>query len=484
MNTIEQILKKNGPMLSGELAKKYSETNVSSNDAARKAISRARSPVQKLKKFPFEKNQVYCYLEEQYNTSVYREQLYFSLKNYSASISVILIAFENNSGILNKIAINIYSSSPVSNVVGHRLISRNIKDLLELGLIYEYDDEHFMLNSNYSGIETNITYSNSNDRLCKIILSDFVLWATKVNMIAFNSAKVYPMAAEFAHFQWGVTCPSYLQSLYNQQENKPGFVVVDAIFGKNVTLSDISFFISKINIIRHFKHLPNFMPVLLITGATQEAFQLLKENKVFIGVLGNLFDENYTSVLMDIYNVFKNATALLLNDSSKIDILLENISKYEGRFNNAMGDLFEYMVGAFYTKQGVAYIEMNKLIPNAKGTKNELDILVSKDNKIIAIECKATKSPLSISYVEKWLSEIVPTFRSWMQQTYPSYSYEFQIWSVGGFDDKSMELLEKHKNTAKKYQLNYYCKQEILEKAKNANDTVLINQINKHFPSM
>ncbi|MFA9379339.1 MAG: hypothetical protein ACERKZ_21730 [Lachnotalea sp.] len=305
-----------------------------------------------------------------------------------------------------------------------------------------------------------------------------------MNMIAFNSAKVYPMAAEFAHFQWGVTCPSYLQSLYNQQENKPGFVVVDAIFGKNVTLSDISFFISKINIIRHFKHLPNFMPVLLITSATQEAFQLLKENKVFIGVLGNLFDENYTSVLMDIYNVFKNATALLLNDSSKIDILLENISKYEGRFNNAMGDLFEYMVGAFYTKQGVAYIEMNKLIPNAKGTKNELDILVSKDNKIIAIECKATKSPLSISYVEKWLSEIVPTFRSWMQQTYPSYSYEFQIWSVDGFDDKSMELLEKHKNTAKKYQLNYYCKQEILEKAKNANDTALINQINKHFPSM
>lgn len=47
-----------------------------------------------------------------------------------------------------------------------------------------------------------------------------------------------------------------------------------------------------------------------------------------------------------------------------------------------------------------------------------------------------------------------------------------------------MELLEKHKNTTKKYQLNYYCKQEIIEKAKNVNDMVFINQINKHFPPM
>lgn len=62
-----------------------------------------------------------------------------------------------------------------------------------------------------------------------------------------------------------------------------------------------------------------------------------------------------------------------------------------------MGDLFEYMVGSFYNKLGVSYIEMNKLIPNDRGTQNEIDVLVCKDNKVIIIECKATKSSLSLN---------------------------------------------------------------------------------------
>ena len=72
----------------------------------------------------------------------------------------------------------------------------------------------------------------------------------------------------------------------------------------------------------------------------------------------------------------------------KLTYCLKTLPKSEGRFNNAMGDLFEYMVGSFYNKLGVSYIEMNKLIPNDRGTQNEIDVLVCKDNKVIIIECK------------------------------------------------------------------------------------------------
>lgn len=146
-----------------------------------------------------------------------------------------------------------------------------------------------------------------------------------------------------------------------------------------------------------------------------------------------------------------------------------------------MGDLFEYMVGSFYNKLGVSYIEMNKLIPNDRGTQNEIDVLVCKDNKIIIIECKATKSPLSFNYVQKWLSEIVPTFRKWLQNTYPQRTYEFQIWSLGGFDGQSATLLEKYKETTTKYTLSYYSKSDILNIAKKYGDHNFINQIKKHF---
>lgn len=449
MDRIENILSIYGPMFSGNLAQIYQNQYATSNEAARKAISRARSPVQKIKKFPFDKNQVFCYLESQYNSLNYRDNLYCSLKTSSLNISVILTALENNHGIIKKDILATFSLSPIINTSGHRLFLRNISDLKEYGIIKEYDDERWELESAFTNFISDLSISNSYDRMRKLILNDFISWAAKLNMIAFNSAHVYPERAEFAHFQWGATCPSYLQPIFNYKENRPGFIVADVIYGKQVSPSDIIFFISKINIIRHFNNAPNFLPVLLIEGASKEAFAILKEQKVFVGVLSNIFDSNYTSVLSDIFNVFKNATALMLNDSSKIDTLLDNISKNEGRFNNIMGDLFEFMVGSFYQKLGLSYFEMNKLIPNDKGNKNELDVLVCKDNKIIAVECKATKSSLSHTYVEKWLSEIVPTFRKWIQATYPQRKYEFQIWSMGGFDETANLLLEQHKSSAK-----------------------------------
>ena len=72
MDRVEEILKKDGPMLSGALANRLERKYAISNTAARKAISRAKAPVQKLKAFPFNKNQVFCYLEEQYHSRRYK----------------------------------------------------------------------------------------------------------------------------------------------------------------------------------------------------------------------------------------------------------------------------------------------------------------------------------------------------------------------------------------------------------------------------
>lgn len=481
MNRVELILKHHGPMLSGPLATLYEGKYNTTNDAARKAISRARSPIQKLKFFPFEKNQVFCYLEEQYNTRIYKENLYDSLKQHSSTIAPLLIALENNHGFISKDFFAIYSVSPIKKTKGHRLYTRNITDLLSAEIIYDYNSEYFVLSEAHSGITPDLSHHKSYNRICKIIGNDFISWAAKINLIAFNSAISYPNIAEFSHFQWNITGPSYTQPIYDLSNGKPGFLVADVIYKPQISVSDITYFIAKINIIRHFKNIPNFLPVLLVNNISPEALKLLKEHKVFVGILSNLYDRNYVNVLSDIYNFFQNATTILLKDSSKIDTLLENIAKNEGRFNNAMGDLFEYMVGSFYSKLGASYLKMNLFIPNDKGTKNELDILICKDNKVIAVECKATKSPLSHEYVQKWLSEIVPTFRKWIQTNYPQRQYEFQIWSLGGFDKQATTLLENHKKSATKYTLSFYSKSEIMRIAKEYNDSTFINQINKHF---
>lgn len=481
MNSIGIILKEHGPMLSGPLAEIYSKTHNASNDAARKAISRARSPIQKIKTFAFENNQVFCYLEEQYNSPQYKDSLYAALKNHSATISPILTALENNYGFCSKAMLSIYSASPITNTKGHRLIDRNISDLLSATIIFKYDDEYYVLNESFSGISNEFSYFKSNVKICNIICKDFISWASRVNMIAYNSANAFPDTAEFSHFQWSITCPSYIQPIYNFSDGVPGFIVADVLFSSYTTATDIKYFINKINIIRHFRNAPNFLPVLLVNKLSPDALALLKENKVFVGILSNLYDSRYTDILSNIYTVFQHATSILLNDPSKIDTLIDSIIKNEGRFNNAIGNLFEYMVGAFFRKLGVSYLELNKFIPNDKGTKNELDILVDKDNTIIAIECKAQKSPVSHKYVEKWLSEIVPTFRKWIQYTYPTKKYEFQIWSVSGFDDSALELLEAHKSSTTKYKLSYLAKDDMIQLAKEYDDKTFLHQMSDLF---
>ena len=64
MSKIIRLLEKHGPMLSGELERLYAKEYNTSNDAARKAVSRARSPVQRVLTFKFDKNQVFCSLEK------------------------------------------------------------------------------------------------------------------------------------------------------------------------------------------------------------------------------------------------------------------------------------------------------------------------------------------------------------------------------------------------------------------------------------
>lgn len=481
MGRVEEILKINGPMLSGKLAFILEQKYSISNQAARKAISRARTPVQKLKVFPFNKNQVFCYLEKQYNSKEYRDKLYESLKNESLAVAVILHALESTNYIMKKSMLPIYSKSPIDNTKGHRKFERIIADLVEQRILDEIEEEYYAISPMYCGEDYNLTYSRSEEQIAKIIVADFISWATKLNIVAYNSFKIFPDEAIFAHFKWFATIPSYITPLYDFGKNRPGFMVVDVLVKSNATIEDVAFFVEKIKVIHNFKGLPTFAPVLLLNGVSSEALQYLKENKIVVGILSNLFDKKYTETLMNMYNVLRNATAVIMKEPKRLEELIKEIAKSEGRFNNAMGDLFECMVGLFFARLGSRYIEMNKQVANGNGGKFEIDVLVERDGKVIVVECKAYRGKIDKEYVEKWLSSRIPVFRKFLDGIYSGKKLEFSLWSIGGFDEQAEAVLEKHKSTVKKYQLSYYNKKEIYQYARDLNDKTLCEQIKKHF---
>ena len=480
MGRVEEILKKYGPMLSGELASILEKKYGINNDAARKAISRASVPVRKLKTIPFNKNQVFCYLEAQFNSAKYRSSLYNALKNESMGVSIVLTALENHDYIMKKTMLPIYSKSPVDNIRGHKKIDELVNILLEHHILMEIDD-YYVISQRYRKRDYNITYSKSKEQIAEIVVNDFVRWAGKLNLVAYGSYKVFPEPAYFSHFKWFATIPSYISPLYDSIKKRPGFVVVDVLLKPEASVSDVAFFVEKINIIRNYKGLPAFAPVLLVHGVDEKALKYLKDNKVIVGVLSNLFDKKYSEILMGIYNVLRNATAVIRKEPQKLEKIIKEITKSEGRFNNAMGDLFECMVGLYYGRMGCRYLEMNKLVPAEVDKKYEMDLLVDRNNEISVIECKAIRGRLSVDYVELWINTRIPVFREFLESIYPGRRIVFSLWSLGGFDQDAERLLITHQKSVKKYKLSFYDKKGIYDLAKSTNDTVFCKQLKEHF---
>ena len=480
MNKVESLLKNYGPMISGELAKLYEQKYSASNDAARQAISRAKSPVQNICFLSFKNNQKFYYLESQYMSVPFKNAFLEAIEKYSNVNRIYLTAFKMQNGYISKNILPAFTASPVERVKGHKMHSRVIEDLLKTQLIVE-EDEFYALNPQFFS-RSNFAHSRALEIVKKTIVNDFYRWARGVNLISYHKGKGLTDNAVFAHFQWAFTAPSYISPMFSPKAGKPGFVVADVMFEKTATVDNISFFIEKLKIVRSFKKIPPFLPVLLVDKISPEALEQLKSQNVMVAILNNLYSEKYTALLNELVNVFTNLTAFINHNPQKIEALFNEVAKNEGRYNNLAGDMFELLVGRHYQFIGSKNIIANqKAIDSGTGKYKEVDLIVERDGKIIAVECKGTRSKIGEDFVQKWLNENIPVIRNWLLENYGAPSLEFQLWSAGGFTENALELLEKAQMNTKKYSVKYYGPQQMLAKAKAHSDNSFTELFNRHY---
>jgi len=477
------LLKKHGPMLSGELARFFEKEYKVSNEAARKALSRANEPVKKIYTLSFDKNQKFFYLKDQFMSEIYTDRLLEAIKENSQINWMYICAFNAQGGYMSKDILPAFVSAPIKNVKGHKLHDRIIDDLLKCKIIEDLDETHWKLCDWVSGPTRNLVRSFAIESVKKQVINDFAMWARNINLIAYNSAKTLIDKAEFANFQWGFTAPCYVQPIFDLSTQKNGFVVADVFYGKRADVDDVKYFIDKVTIVRNFKKIQSFMPVFISEGATPEAQALLKEHKILIAYIKNIFDEKYTELLAEIVHVITCASAIIKNNPEKIEKLFMELSKAEGRYNDIIGDMFELMVGYYYQQVGCNYLQIKKniRIPNSSNT-NELDVLTIKDGTVIIAECKATRAPVDDKYVERWLSKNIPQIREWMKVEYSDRNkVEFQLWSLGGFTTKALEMLQQAQENVRKYSIRFFEKESIMRMVKEVGNQTLIDMLKQHF---
>lgn len=481
------MLRKYGPMLSGKLAKLYEKEYGVSNTAARQALSRANSPVNKICTLSFEKNQKFFYLEDQFKSERYTTEFLKAIREASQVNWVYISAFISQNGYVAKDMLPALVSSPVQPVKGHKLHQRVVADLQKCHIIEEYNDTHWKLCDWIANQRFNLARSVGLEAAKKQVARDFARWAQNINLIGYDSAKTLSQSAEFAHFQWALTAPSYVQPFYNYELKKPGFLIADIVYGRIATEEDVKFFLDKLAVVRSFKKVPAFLPVLVADSLTKDALMLLKENKVLVALIKNIFDESYSRLLSELVSVFTNASAIISKNPSQIEKLFSDLSKAEGRYNDMIGDMFELITAYYFQQVGCRYLDIRKhvQIPNSTAN-NEIDVLVEQSGRIIIVECKATRSPIDLTFVEKWLSKNVPQIRSWIVEKYPDKDISFQLWSLGGFSPEALKALSDASANTKKYEIDYLDRDQIVTMARQQHVQPVVELLqSQHFqPSL
>lgn len=481
---IIKILKLEGPMLSGELAKKIKMKYNTTNENARQIISRAKSPVQKLKTINFSNRQRYVYLEEQYNKEKYKDNLYEALKKAAKNYYQILIAIENNGGFISKKVLASYVSAPVKDLKGHLRYDKLIENLINLGFIDEFDDEYYQLL--YPLTKLNISRTKALEFAQKQVISDLNNLMRNLNLVAYNSSKTFFQEAEFAKFQWAFSSPSYITGLFNKKNNKLGFFICDIKIGKKLIEEDIKFFIDKLDIIKNFKKLSNFTPIIVASSYDKETHQKLKEKGIVVSTVKDLFSEKYVELLEKLIEIMTNSAAIISKNPKILEELAKENELLKGKMGNLFGDLFEISVGYYFFNLGCKYLDMNKIIEfqkenEIKKTKREIDIYVEKNNKLIIVECKGRKNYLNFEETEKYLKEKIPIIYEGLRKNNSNQEIVFELWSTGGFSEEALKLLEEYKEKIKKYKISYFNKNEIEEKAKKSNCEILKKSIKSIF---
>jgi len=484
MKRVIEILKQEGPLLSGNLAEKLIEKFGISPEAARKVISRTNEPVRKLFNINFDNKQKYLYLDDHFSSGELHSGLLEILNKSSKAYYAFIQAIIFHNGFINKKQLPSYTFSPIKPLKGHRSAEKIISDLLKANIIINYNDEVYQLSgllfqlSNYSRFKA-IEVAK------RITLEQFNDWARNMNIIAYNMGRFFDSTAEFYKFQWSFTAPSYLGVGSSITKKPSTFVAMDILLGKDIEEIDILYLIKKLKIIYNAKNVASIIPVLILDRSiSPNAFKLLKNEGIMIGFIDQLFGRQYSELLKSLINVIENSAAIISKNPDLLVELMDKLSVLEGKSYNLRGDLFELAVGYYYSAIS-QFFEINKLIIDPKtNKKKEIDVFAKcPKDEIIIVECKGYNYPVDEEYINKWLNDNIPAIRRWLltQDDYSKKKIIFEIWSTSGFNKEAERLLEEKAKNTKIYTIRYLGKKEILDASKEQGNKNLQKIVQKYF---
>ncbi|OQP59130.1 hypothetical protein A3860_38845 [Niastella vici] len=474
MTTVQRILMTEGPMLSGELAKRLAVKESLKVNTASQRINRA-SEFNQIKGF-FKSNQSLCYLPEHakddWILSVLSDFMYENGRKYWYTLN----ALKLHEGIVSRKYLECYTNYPILPLSGHIPFETVIKSFIDQRILV-YNESDLLFSPQFSNLIVNPALHRTIELIKGNILENFHSLARNTGLISYETGELF---GEFGKFRWAFKGLSPVRGL--KSDGKFGYLLGDVLIGKPFYEKDILFFIDKLRHIQSFRNASRIFPILLIDNLDKEALYKLKSEGIVIGFIKELFGDKYAESLKELIGILNNAAASLKKDPDKYLDLIRELRKYnEGLLNNIRGTLFEFVVGHIHQQKCQSLNMGREIIMN--NSRHEMDIEAIYSSKVVIAECKAQKSLVNLEAAETWLTEKIPAFRNWIlkQDTLKTKRVEFEYWSTSGFMPDAETLLNDAAQTTERYKISIFGPEKIRDRAKQIGHKKLKESLDNFF---
>lgn len=474
MTKIENILNESGPLMSSELARRLEKKDSISYNTASQRIVRNKK-IHKIKGF-FKSGQSLCYLETQEYDELY-EKLNFNLFEYGRKYWYCLNAIKLNGGAIERKHLECLTNYPVLPLKKHLPFNKVMQVFVREGVLV-FDSDYYYLSSRFGQKRISKLTQSTLDLIKSDLLNSFERLTKNIGLVSYKTPEFF---AEYGKFRWAFKGVSNVTGLIS--DRKSGFLLADIIIGKPIFKDDVRFFVEKINHIQSFNNASKLLPFLIVDDLDKEALIYLKKHGIVVGLIGELFGEKYALALKELITILENTGASLKNNPDKYLDLIKELKKYnEGLVNNIRGTFFEFMVGHIHSVNSNSSIKLGKIVFD-RGKQHEMDVMAVYPDKVIIVECKATKSKVSKSYVDKWLGVKIPAFKKYLegQDAYQNKNIVFEIWSINGFTEDALIKLNSIAKKTTKYKIIYLESKEIRNKALEMKNKKLKEALDEYF---
>ena len=448
---VEKALADLGPSRTERLVAALTDSLGISPQAARQRLSRARTPVER---YPFSllpKREAFFYLRNQRNTERYWDNLIRDLRETGAIYSCAIDGLRARGGVVPVNEFAVVSGAPIalkkqvpSQGVAERLVDLGVMEEKEFGTL------GCCFVTNPAAVVQPLTYSQiiARRKAESVMLDGLREWVRKNGIGSYDRITIrgegqLPMVGQF---KWDLTCPSYLLPV-RRFNKKNGFVVADVFADDRLQVSDIRYFIRKVQTYQKTSNSGPLFPILMAQSFTGEALTAGHKSGLMLTTPEYLFGQSVARALDGLIMTLKNAAAYAAVDGDRLCSLFDKLSEIEGRAGNMRGILFELIAAHIAKREIGGNIDVGELHTHRENGKTvDLDVIcVSDQPSVHLIECKG-KHPggeVSVEEVNEWIHKL-PIMQDYVasREHLRERKQTYAFWTTGTFMPDALAKLK------------------------------------------